>query len=82
MSRNKGFFPVSNATGPSFSLIPYSITMLLAMDVARSRSFCAPVEISLKIISSATLPPRSTASLSNNSALVRRYLSSVGSCSV
>ena len=40
--------------------MPKSMTMLRAISVARSRSFWAPVETSSKIISSATVPPKST----------------------
>ena len=45
------------------------MTMLRAISVARSRSFWAPVEMSSKIISSATVPASRTWMRLSNSAL-------------
>ena len=53
MTRNGLRFESRKLMRPSW-LMPKSMTMLRAISVARSRSFCAPVEMSLKIISSAT----------------------------
>jgi hypothetical protein len=55
------------------------MTICLAVSVTFSRSFEAPVVISLKMISSAALPPRVIAIVSSSSARVVRNLSSVGS---
>ena len=49
--------------------MPNSVTIARAMSVARSRSFCAPVEISPNTISSAVRPPSSTASWFSSSVL-------------
>ncbi len=54
-----------NDTGPIFGLIPYSVTIAREISVARSRSFCAPVDTTLSNrISSAVRPPSRTASRS------------------
>ena len=47
--------------------MPYSVTMVRAMSVARWRSFWAPVEISWNTSSSAIVPPSRTATLSSSS---------------
>ena len=44
-------------TEPMSALMPYSVTILRAMEVAFSMSFEAPVVGSWKTISSATRPP-------------------------
>ena len=59
--------------------MPNRITICFAVAVTFSRSFAAPVVISLKAISSAARPPSVIASVSESSARVVRNLSSVGS---
>ena len=56
--REKGVLFHTDAVGPSNSLMPYFVTISLAMDVARSISLDAPVVISLITSSSAARPPR------------------------
>ena len=63
-------FVVDRARSPS--LMPNSVTMARAMSVARSRSFCAPVENSLNSSSSAVRPPSSTASWFSSSPRVEQ----------
>ena len=58
------------------------MTMLRAISVARSRSFWAPLEMSLKIISSATVPPSSTWMRLSSSLCVIRKRSCSGRCIV
>jgi hypothetical protein len=58
--------------------MPYFIAMLRAMAEARSRSFDAPVVISLKMISSAARPPRSPQISSVNLLFDVVYWSSCG----
>ena len=53
-----------------------------AIAVARSRSFCAPVEIWSNITFSAARPPNSPRMRSRSSASVIRNCSSAGNCSV
>ena len=48
---------VPRNTGPSLSLMPYSVTMLRAISVACLMSLDAPVEMSPKTMASATRPP-------------------------
>ena len=59
--------------------MPKRITICLAVAVTFSRSFAAPVVISLNAISSAARPPSVIARVSASSARVVRNLSSVGS---
>ena len=46
-----------NDSKPIFSFIPYTATVLYAICVTFSKSFCAPVEIFLSITCSAARPP-------------------------
>ena len=62
--------------------MPNRITIPFAVSVTFSRSFDAPVVISLKMISSAARPPSVIAMLSVSSARVVRNLSSPGSAMV
>src|SRR5919112_91034 len=59
------------ASGPSFSLMPYWVTIARARLVAFSMSFEEPVVVSPKTSVSATFPPSMPAILSSNSVLVR-----------
>ena len=59
--------------------MPKRITICFAVAVTFSRSFEAPVVISLKTISSAARPPSVIAIASSSSARVVRNLSSPGS---
>ena len=68
--------------GPIFSLIPYLVTIALAIFVTLSKSFDAPVDISSIINSSATLPPSAIIIVSNISFLVPYIWSSCGNGSV
>ena len=63
---------------PTRSLIPYFVTILLAILVALSISLLAPVEISFKINFSATLPPSKDTIFSSISVFDIKDLSSVG----
>src|ERR1700682_1761216 len=56
-----------SATGPSASLMPYSVTISRAISVACFRSLAAPVEMLPTTISSAARPPIRPASLSSSS---------------
>ncbi len=51
-------------------LMPHSVTMCLAMSVARSMSFPAPVGRCPKTSSSATLPPMSTEMVASRKSLL------------
>ena len=50
--------------GPTISLIPYIVTISVAILVATSISLLAPVEISFKANFSAALPPNSAINFS------------------
>ena len=67
---------------PSLSLIPQLITIFLAIDVSLSISLLAPVDIELKVTSSAILPPSITLIIPKRWSFVSLYLSSLGSCIV
>src|SRR5216684_3636797 len=62
-----------SATGPSDSLMPYSVTISRAISVACFRSLAAPVEMLPTTISSAARPPIRPASLSSSSSRDMRY---------
>ena len=64
---------------PTSALMPYSVTMRRAIEVAFSISLDAPVVGSWNTISSATRPPIAYASWSSSSLRVTEYLSSRGS---
>ena len=68
---------VAETRGPSFSHMPKRMTICLAVAVTFSRSFAAPVVISLKTISSAARPPSVMAVVAAPRWVVRN-LSSVG----
>jgi hypothetical protein len=73
---------VPSVIGPEpMSLMPYWVTICLAVAVAFLMSSPAPVVMSPILSSSATRPPSITASRSISSREMR-YLSSVGSCIV
>ena len=76
------FWIDSKAIISNLSVIPYTVTILLADWVALSISFEAPVETMLKTTSSAALPPSITVIWFNISSLETRYFSSSGSCIV
>ena len=75
-------FTVSRATIPNWSLIPYWVIMLLAIFVALSISFEAPVVIFPKTSFSASLPPVRVAIWVNRSSLLKRFLSASSTCIV
>ena len=70
--------PEPNVMVPILSLIPYFVTMFLAILVALSISLLAPVEISSKISFSAALPPSKDTMVSSISDFDIKFLSSVG----
>ncbi len=76
--RNGSPSPVPNLRAPSRSLMPYSVTMPRAIELAFSMSLAAPVVGSWKTSSSAVRPPSSMASWSIISDRVIRNLSSWG----
>ena len=63
---------------PTLSLIPYLVTIFLAICDALSISLLAPVEISFKIKASETLPPSKETICSSIAVLDIKDLSSVG----
>ena len=68
----------SNDIGPSLSLIPYFVTIDLAMLLACWISPDAPVDMSSRNIFSAIRPPRAETIRSNISLLELKVLSSSG----
>ena len=74
------FSTVSRLIRPNFSDMPYCVIMALAICVAFSISFDAPVVTVSNTISSAARPPRSVTSLAISSSFVIRYFSSSGTC--
>jgi hypothetical protein len=68
------------AETPSASLMPHSQTILRAISVACSMSFCAPVVICAKVDSSAMRPPMQTAMRASSWSFDQLWRSSLGSC--
>ncbi len=77
-----GLSTVSRAISPNVLLIPYRVTIALAIFVARSMSFEAPVVIVLNTSSSAARPATNVTILANAASRVNKNLSSSSVCIV